>query len=88
MAGVRLTDLGAALGKLDGASRALLDLSLRRGVADDEIAHVSRTGPEEIARRRAAALKRLEDRLGIDGREQREELLATLPDLPSRLWEA
>jgi DNA-directed RNA polymerase specialized sigma24 family protein len=85
---VRLEDLGAALSGLDMPSRALLDLSVRRGVPDEEIANVSRTDAAEVARRREAALDRLADELGLDGREQRDELFATLPDLPPRLWKA
>jgi hyaluronan synthase len=37
----------------------LLDLSLRHGVPDEEIARVLGTGPGEVARRRAAALERV-----------------------------
>ena len=81
-----MQDVGAALARLDTPSRALLDLSLRRGVPDDEIADVSRTDTEEVAQRRAAALERLGDELGLDGREQRDELFATLQDLPPGLW--
>jgi DNA-directed RNA polymerase specialized sigma24 family protein len=81
-----MEELGAALARLDMPSRALLDLSLRRGVADEEIAYVSRTDQGEIARRRATVLKRLATELGRDGREDRDELFATLPDLPTRFW--
>jgi DNA-directed RNA polymerase specialized sigma24 family protein len=81
-----MKDLGAALGRLDPPRRALLDLSLRRGMPDDEIAKAIRVDPDEVTRRRTAALDRLSDELGLDGREQRDELLATLPDLPPTLW--
>jgi DNA-directed RNA polymerase specialized sigma24 family protein len=80
--------LGAALGRLDAESRALLDLSMRRGMSDEEIAGVLRVDAAEAGRRREELLKRLESELGLDGREQRNELRATLPDLPPRLWAA
>src|SRR5688572_19547552 len=41
---------------LDAGSRALLDLSLRQGVPDDEIARVLATDTAEVARRRARAM--------------------------------
>jgi DNA-directed RNA polymerase specialized sigma24 family protein len=81
-----MKELSAALGRLDPPTRALLDLSLRRGLPDDEIAEVLDTGREEVANRRLAALDSLADELALDGREQRDELFATLPDLPPELW--
>ncbi|MEA2472494.1 MAG: hyaluronan synthase [Thermoleophilaceae bacterium] len=44
---------------LDPGSRALLDLSLRHGVSDDEIARVLGTDPDEVGRRRASALEQV-----------------------------
>jgi hyaluronan synthase len=44
---------------LDPGSRALLDLSLRHGVSDDEIAKVLGTQADEVGRRRTAALERV-----------------------------
>lgn len=41
---------------LDPGSRALLDLSLRRGISDDALAKLLGASPEEIARRRAEAI--------------------------------
>jgi DNA-directed RNA polymerase specialized sigma24 family protein len=81
-----MKELAAALARLEASSRALLDLSLRRGLPDEEIAEVTHSGPEEVARERAATLERLADDLGLDGREQRDELFATLQDLPPGLW--
>ena len=83
-----MEDLGAALSRLDASSRELLELSRRRGLADDEVAELMRTDSQEVARRRAEILERLAADLGLDGREERDELFATLPDLPPRLWEA
>lgn len=44
---------------LDAGSRALLDLSLRHGVSDEEIAKVLGTVPDEVGRRRTAALEQV-----------------------------
>lgn len=81
-----MKELGAALGRLDPASRALLELSLRRGMADGDIAGILRVAPEEVARRRADTLERLAGDLRLDGREERDELHATLPDLAPEYW--
>jgi hypothetical protein len=81
-----ISDMGAALAGLDPESRALLDLSLRRGLDDSEICAVLRVEPEEVARRREELLERLADELGLQTREQRDELFASLPDLPDRYW--
>jgi DNA-directed RNA polymerase specialized sigma24 family protein len=81
-----MKDIGAALATLDDEGRALLDLSLRRGMDDEEIAGILRVEPDEVGRRRAELLDRLGSELGLDEREQREELRATLPDLPPEFW--
>ena len=86
MVGARISDMGDALARLDPESRALLDLSLRRGMDDAEIAGVLRVEPEEVARRRGELLERLADELGLETREQRDELFASLPDLPDPSW--
>jgi DNA-directed RNA polymerase specialized sigma24 family protein len=82
---VRMRELGAALARLDPESRALLDLSVRRGLPDDEIAGtVGRA--EEVERRRGELLERLAEDLHLEGRDERDELFATLPDLPAEYW--
>ena len=86
MLAARIDDMGAALAGLDPGSRALLDLSMRRGLGDDEIGDVLQVEGEEVARRREAILEELAGELKVDGREQREDLLASLPDLPDRFW--
>jgi DNA-directed RNA polymerase specialized sigma24 family protein len=83
---VKIRDARRALGRLDPEARALLDLSLRRGLEDEDIASVLRVDEAEVERRRAAALDRVADELGLDGREQRDELFATLPDVPANAW--
>jgi hypothetical protein len=77
-----------ALRALDPESRALLDLSLRRGLEDEDIASVLRVDEPEVERRRRAALDLLAKELRIEGRDQRDELFATLPDLPPEYWRA
>ena len=76
-----------ALARLDAESLALLELSVRRGLDDEEIGEFLRVGPEEVARRRNELLDRLATELDLDGREQRDELFATLPDLPGEYWQ-
>ena len=81
-----MNDIAAALGRLDAESRALLDLSVRRGMEDEDIAGVLRVEADEVGRRRSEALDKLISDLGLTEREQREELTATLPDLPTGMW--
>ena len=75
-----------ALAQLDAQSLALLELSVRRGLADEEIGEFLRVDPGEVAHRRDDLLERLARELGLEGREQRDELFATLPDLPWDYW--
>ena len=75
-----------ALAGLDPASLALLELSVRRGLDDEEIGEFLRVDPEELARRREDLMERLAEELELDGHEQRDELFATLPDLPWDYW--
>jgi DNA-directed RNA polymerase specialized sigma24 family protein len=81
-----MEDARRALAKLDPQSRALLDLSLRRGLDDEDIGNVLRVDPEEVRRRRAAAFERLASDLGLGRQEERDELFATLQDLPADYW--
>jgi hypothetical protein len=53
---------------------------------DDEIARVLRVDPSEVQRRVDEALDQFATELALEGREQRAELRATLPDLPPELW--
>jgi hyaluronan synthase len=52
---------------LDAGSRALLDLSLRHGVSDDEIAKVLGTDSDEVARRRGEAIEAIAEAYAADG---------------------
>jgi DNA-directed RNA polymerase specialized sigma24 family protein len=83
---VRMRDARRALSRLDPESRALLDLSLRRGLDDDDIANVLRVDQDEVKRRRQEAFDRLVEELGLKTRDERDELFATLQDLPQEYW--
>jgi DNA-directed RNA polymerase specialized sigma24 family protein len=83
---VTIEQAGRLLKGLDAESRALLDLSLRRGMDDEEIAVVLNVTTAETRERIDGLIDRLADELELDGREQRAELRATLPDLPPELW--
>ena len=81
-----MEDARRALATLGHESRALLDLSLRRGLDDDDIATVLRVDTAEVKRRRDATFQELVSELGIGTREERDELFATLHDLPPEYW--
>jgi DNA-directed RNA polymerase specialized sigma24 family protein len=80
-------NLGAALARLESRDRALLELSTRRGLADEEVAESLGLDAAGVTRRRAELLTRLDEELRLDGREERDELRATLPDLPDGPWQ-
>lgn len=86
MIAFRMKQLGAALGRLEPPRRALLDLSMRRAMPDEEIGEVLGVSAEEVGRRRDEELERLAEDLRLSTREQREELFAALPDLPAEYW--
>lgn len=60
----RLTD---ALKALDPVSRALLDLSVRRGIPDDEIASIVGTDRDRVADRRDEILRQMAGSVGLAG---------------------
>jgi len=84
---VTIKRLGEALAALDAESRALLDLNVRRGMEENEIAEILNVDADNVASRRRKILERLDSELGLDTREDRDELRATLPDLPPKLWQ-
>ena len=86
MVAATIKDIGQALARLDPGTRALLDLAVRKRRDDSAIAEVLHVEADEVGRRRQEALDKLAADLGIDDREQREELVATLPDLPQEVW--
>ena len=72
--------LAGALGRLDPRERELLALSLRRRVPDEALARVYDVVPQEVARRRAAAIERLADELGAQRGEDLGAVLQALLD--------
>src|SRR5215207_8826711 len=68
--------MASALAELDPADRALLDLSLRRGQSDAELAELAGAEPDEVARRRAEALEHIARKAGPDSDELEAEPLA------------
>ena len=78
--------LPAALADLDPGNRALLDLSLRRGVSDAEIGELLRKEPDEVSRGRDAVLELLADALDLDGHDRRERVRRAVAELPDDAW--
>ncbi|MEA2449197.1 MAG: hypothetical protein QOG63_1129 [Thermoleophilaceae bacterium] len=76
----------SALGELDPASRALLDLSLRRGMRTEEIAEVLGAEPWNVAMSRDAALRRVAVSVGMEGDENLDAVRARLAELPAEDW--
>ena len=87
MVAVTIKRLGEALAALDAESRALLDLNVRRGMEENEIAEILNVDADNVASRRRKILEGLDSELGLKTREDRDELRATLPDLPPKLWQ-
>ena len=81
-----MMDLARELGKLDDHSRALLELSMCRGMEPEEIASTLQGEASEVEPRRGELLERLFEELGLETRDVPDELYATLPDLPPELW--
>jgi hypothetical protein len=78
--------LPAALADLDPGNRALLDLSLRRGVSDAEIGELLRKTPDDVARGRDAVLELLADALDVPGLDRRERVRRAVAALPDDAW--
>ena len=78
--------LPAAIGDLDPGNRALLDLSLRRGVSDAEIGELLRKEPAEVARGRDAVLELLADALDVGGHDRRERVREAVAALSDDAW--
>ena len=78
--------LPAALAELDPGNRALLDLSLRRGVSDAEIGELLRKQPDDVARGREAVLELLADALDVPGHDRRERVRQAVSALPDQAW--
>ncbi|GAC1316028.1 MAG: hypothetical protein NVSMB25_01010 [Thermoleophilaceae bacterium] len=77
-----------ALDRLDPASRALLDLSLRRGLTAEEIAELLGADPNSVVRLRNDALMDIAQAIGIGEDEDRGRALAMLAELSDAQWGA
>jgi hypothetical protein len=76
----------AALEELDPGARALLDLTVRRGLRDEDLAELLKTEPTEVARRRADALERVAAEVGSSRPEELPEVRTALAELPPEGW--
>jgi hypothetical protein len=83
---VRVGSLEASVRSLDPASRALLDLSLRRRMRDDDMAPLLRIDAFNLAWRRARAIERLASGLGLTDPGGLAQVRAALPYLPESAW--
>src|SRR4051794_39267388 len=83
---MRIDSFSDALGQLDPASRALLDLSLRRGMRPEEIAEMLGAETETVARNRDDALRRVAADVGMERYDQLDEVRALLAELPAEEW--
>jgi hypothetical protein len=84
---VSLDRLAACVQRLDPATRALLDLSVRRGVRDDQMAPILRTDPFHLAWRRARALENVASEVGEgDAPAPLGEVRMALEALPREAW--
>ncbi len=73
--------LDAEFRRLDPADRALLELALRHGLDDDEIATAAGMPVRRVRRRRRALLARLAAAAGAGGRAARTDVVAMLREL-------
>jgi hypothetical protein len=69
-------DLTEALEKLPSGDRALLELSLRRGISDDELAQLLGAHSEDVEQRRRDALRTLADEAGQEPGDVADRLRA------------
>jgi hypothetical protein len=81
-----LDGLEAGVRALDPATRALLDLSLRRRLRDDDMAPLLRIDSFNLAWRRARAIERLASDLGLTEPSGLAQVRAALPHIPERAW--
>src|SRR5438067_1237266 len=81
-----MDSFSAALGRLDPASRALLDLSLRRGMKPEEIGDLLGSDPDSVVAAREAALEQLATELDMEDPSQLDEIRTRLAELPAEAW--
>src|SRR5580765_5287376 len=80
------TRLAESMRRLDAGTRALLDLSLRRAIPDEQVAHVLGTDAVAIPPRRGRGIARLAEMMEVPGPAELAELLIAIPDLPDHAW--
>jgi hypothetical protein len=78
--------LAQAVGELDAGTRALLDLSLRRAIPDDQVAAALGVDARSIPPRRARGIAELADKLEVPGPSELAALLLAIPELPDEAW--
>jgi hypothetical protein len=78
--------LAQALSALDAGTRALLDLSLRRAIPDDQVAAALGVDAGSIPPRRARGIAELADKLEVPGPSELAALLLAIPELPDEAW--
>lgn len=83
---IDLERLAESVRGLDPATRALLDLSIRRGFRDDAMAPILRTDVFHLAWRRARALEAVATAVGGDPPVPLSVVRAALPQLPAEAW--
>jgi hypothetical protein len=76
----------SALARLDPASRALLDLSLRRGMRPEEIGDLLGTDPESVVVAREGALEQLATELEMGDVSELDNVRTRLAELPAEAW--
>ena len=82
MPGLEPERVAAALKALDPASRALVELSLRRGMPDHELGEVLGISESDVRKRREDAIRRIGSRVGRDDPGGLAEVRAALEDAP------
>src|SRR3954466_14005741 len=83
---VPLDRLANCVQTLDPAARALLDLSLRRGLRDDAIAAIVKHDPFGLAWGRARAIERVAAEMGATGPAALRAVRAALRPRPDEAW--
>jgi hypothetical protein len=78
--------LAECVSQLDAGTRALLDLSLRRAVPDEQVASVLGVDAASIPPRRARGIAQLADMMEVPGPSELAALLIAIPELPESAW--
>jgi hypothetical protein len=78
--------LESCIRRLDPGDRALLDLSLNRGIPDAAMAPLLKSDPMRLAFKRARAIERVASRMGLTHPADLADVRTALMDLPSRAW--